>query len=42
MNAAMNQLNALYGEMTASLSRAIAAAIVGLLLLAAGIAVFLV
>lgn len=42
MNAAMNHLNAFYGEMTSSLSRAIVAALVGLLLLAAGIAVFLV
>ena len=42
MNAAMNQLNALYAEMTATLGRAIVAALVGLLLLAAGVAVFVV
>jgi hypothetical protein len=40
MNAAMNQLNAIYDEMTATLGRAIVAAIVGMMLLVAGIAVF--
>lgn len=37
----MNQLNAIYAEMTASLGRAIVAAIVGVLLFTAGVAVFL-
>ena len=38
----MNQLNALYAEITATLPRAIVAALVGVLLLTAGLAVFLV
>jgi hypothetical protein len=42
MNAAMNQLYTIFDEMTATLSRAIVAAIVGVLLLAAGITVFMV
>lgn len=37
----MKQLNALYVEMTATLNRAIVAALVGVLLLVAGIAAFL-
>jgi hypothetical protein len=37
----MNQLNAIYAEMTASLGRAIIAAIFGVLLFVVGVAVFL-